>query len=112
MKHFTIDRKTWHRGKGAWGSCLLRFDGWMCCLGHIAQQAGVPKENMQEACAPWNLGTGGPQWESGTGVPYQGVRAVGEMITVNDSKDIADTERESQLIALGKTLGWKLEFVN
>lgn len=42
MAHYTINRKTWYRGRSGGGSSLLRSDGMRCCIGQIGEQIGIP----------------------------------------------------------------------
>ena len=52
---FTIDRATWrcggngNRAHGAGETKLLNKEGFMCCLGQISEQLGVPRESLNHA---------------------------------------------------------------
>lgn len=62
-KKFIIDRSTWrcggHSNKNTIGlgdTNLLNSEGFMCCLGQIAEQLGVPRMDMKFLGYPSDVG--------------------------------------------------------
>lgn len=53
---FILDRKLWLRGGGGWMSRLLRStDGKMCCLGQLALQCGLTREQIADRTSLYTL---------------------------------------------------------
>lgn len=114
MATYTIDRRTWYRGKGDIESKLLRPDGMRCCIGQIAQQCGVADASILhepavvrkdgEAIAgkwpAWFLGSGGQSYD------------LCECYEDNDNRDLTEVERERRLTETFAKHGDTLVFVN
>ena len=115
-KTWTVDRKTWYRGKGAKHSRLRRAeDGMMCCLGSRAIACGLTPEQITELESPYSLnlkGLCGDQWESFLNSHHTLHSLVGlKIMNVNDDACIDDKTREYTLTALFETIGETVEFI-
>lgn len=115
---FTVDRKTWLRGEGGNGSCLLRdYDGKMCCLGFRALACGLTDAGISGVRQPNHLGvhlTDG-KWD---GYVTNGENALlttnicDEIMRFNDEKHFSASSREERLTDLFKSLGDTVTFVD
>lgn len=125
-KNFTIDRSFWVRGGQSregqtMGASSLRNEkGNACCLGHIANQCGVPWEAMVNASLPNDLrlairpllygvliGYGAPI-DSEDMLPNSNI--ANEAARINDNSDISDVTREAALTTLFLKSGITLTF--
>lgn len=117
---FTVDRRTWYRGKGSSSSVLLNDDDMRCCIGFVAEQCGIPDEKLANlkslhSCTK-NLEyiepTTFPRWMNS--VKSQGYASsdLMEAYQTNDNRMINDDAREKQLIAIFARNGDELEFIN
>lgn len=125
---FTIDRRTWYRGRK--NSALIinnpqvkpEFQGYSCCLGHIAKQCGIPDNTLKGIATPKSL-RGLVSLDSEfmdkltdyKVMPYGTMMnspTCSSMMEVNDNRVIEDKNREAELIFLAAKLGWTLEFIN
>lgn len=109
MAKFTVDRRTWYRGKEANNSRLLTHDGMRCCIGFVGQQCGIPDENLLDRDTIFSRSiepkwpTWLTAWQSSDGhYVYQ----------INDSSHYSDAEREARLKALFAENGDEIEFIN
>lgn len=113
---FVIDRSKWrcgHDGKhklGKGDTLLLNFDGYMCCLGQICEQSGIPKNTLIGVNFPSNLfyHTEKISWllRSSHKYPYL------EFTTVNDNITITNEEREEKIKHIAAKYGHEVEFIN
>ncbi len=119
---FIVDRQTWHRGKGEQDSYLLRRDGMRCCIGFVAQQCGVPDEQLlaNPAIHHSKVYAGPliidaqhlellPKWMSlgdHTSPPLAAAYAT------NDEPNISDEDREQKLQSIFTRNGDEIEFIN
>jgi hypothetical protein len=111
---FTVDRKTWRRGKLGINSGLLLENGERCCVGFFCKALGCSDAVIFEKCYLGSLvGT-----EVGDKVrPYlEGVGAdtptFHEIYETNDSPDISERKREERLKALFAQENVEVEFIN
>lgn len=97
-RKFTIDRRTWIRGNSE-ESALLRNDGCQCCMGQIARQCGVSDSQLLELSYISSLPV-----MSEVAWLLKRLREECDWVDlayeINDSGDLSDPARESQLIAL------------
>lgn len=62
IKVLKINRSKWRTGKdskhskGIGDTELLNNEGFMCCLGFLSLQEGIPKEKILEVSTPYELG--------------------------------------------------------
>jgi hypothetical protein len=128
IKEFVVKRKTWYRGKGSENSCLLNDANQRCCLGFYAGICGLPNKIIRGIAEPDNvielLQDGQVEDKDGNTVhsnldivwKTKLVRGISnsptcnKLMAVNDSKNITDEERETELIAIFKKLGIKVKF--
>lgn len=142
---FTIDRGKWIcgvpeklRGEPVYGikahgqgrTALLNRDGFMCCLGQIAEQRGIDREHLLEEGYPSELrGDALPKIEGFLATFYEdpeegfvhpetgqrgwvGNTALAERaMGINDAEGCILAEREKMLTELFAEYGHELEFV-
>lgn len=108
---FTVDRRTWYRGKGGLSSALLREDGRRCCLGHVAQQCGIPDNTILLKDTPRDAPS--RLWPIGFVVldDYNS-DLVREAIHTNDNSEIPAKEREARLQSIFRRANIELVFIN
>lgn len=108
MGHFIVDRSKWLRGEGRASLLLRSSDGKRCCLGFVGSQCGFADHELAERGSPESvLGRSGalfPVWVLGWGGEFA--------MRVNDSRELADTEREAKLKGIFATHGHTIEFVD
>lgn len=119
---FVIDRKKWHRGKGALGSRLLREDdGKMCCLGQVSKQCGIEDKEIIDVSSPHFLTFDAAKkirakipWLLGSDSDGDTVnsRACISAMGTNDSLRYKEATRERRLKAIFKKHGATLTFIN
>lgn len=113
---FVIDRNRWRSGHngsiktGEGNTQLLNREGYMCCLGFISQQCGVPDDKLL-----------GSEWPSETDVTFFltyersgelfDKQLVNNAVSINDDENIPIEIKEQQLIALFAAAGYELEFI-
>ena len=105
---FTVYRDSWMRGET---DKTFLFDGYEgCCLGHVANDMGVPARDIEN-----NVGLKegtydlSPQWKRKvkSNLGFDWIHAA----DINDYPDITDEEREAKLIELFAKHGHELTFV-
>lgn len=125
---FTINRDTWLRGEPD-DSFLLRDDGFMCCLGQIAEQCGVPRDHLLNMDIPAGL-LGSDEFNLAPhpvigmlaekasaadihimNIWFRNTTLAHDAMTINDSYNYSDVERESRLIKLFAKHNIELEFI-
>lgn len=114
---YTVDRKTWYRGKGGEYSALLTKQGKRCCIGFVGQQCGVRDKLMLDIPTIHFHGPGAgylnpsefPAWMS---YSTHGSQDVDEAYEVNDNEEISDLTREAKLKEIFARHGDELEFIN
>jgi hypothetical protein len=115
---FVIDRSKWFRGQGPNGSSLLRKDHTQCCVGQMCSQLGLPNtillgESTVNGLFCDELVDGDLREKLS---PLADIDAEKDWVevayTINDSRDIDDTEREKQLQELVAPHGHTLRFVD
>lgn len=117
--NFIIDRSKWrcggsidlnHRGKG--NICLLNGEGFMCCLGQIEKQLGIPENALINTSTP--AGTNVKNILTDTnynGKTYNNELSV-HALMINDSPDFNDRQREKKLKQLFSYYGHEISFIN
>jgi hypothetical protein len=123
MKILTIIRRKWARGGKHGSSALLNDKGAMCCLGFYAKKLGASNQTlMTEAphCLVESLHDSVKQatWrkrfrglvkkKDGT---YLATHLATDLMTENDSVDVPDRERESNIAKMFLKLGVRVKFV-
>lgn len=111
---FTIDRKTWRSGNnspthtGEGETMLLNEEGYMCCLGQCLRQID-PNAELLNKYAPSSL--------SNIKSPFVNNQAKNtalstKAIMINDNGTTTIPKREADLIALFKSHGHTLVFID
>lgn len=130
VKSFTVDRKTWYRGKSGDSSCLLNNAGNRCCLGFYASACGVEDKQMRNLLSPGSLvelaKTGSTydkfdrsvsrdvnEWKTKLtrSSSVDNSETCMKMMQVNDEEKITEEVREKKLTALFASIGIKIKFV-
>lgn len=122
-KTYTIDRRTWSRGRTETGSLLLGPDGRQCCLGFVCEQMGVPREKLANMATPKSLFAlhiltlVTPPLELLVKRDDYDDSIVHTSLTstamvINDASSITDAEREAWLIELFAEHNVRLVFKN
>lgn len=112
-----IDRSKWIRGQGDMVSALLTSEGKMCCLGFFAKECGLTDNQIHCKPAPANVGKIDKEiWDKNmlrNDLPYDTAHSpvAMELMTINDSKSLPETEREKDIAKLFATFGVEVEFV-
>lgn len=117
---FTVDRKTWYRGKGSKGSRLLREDGMMCCLGHVSLQCGLTAEEILDRADPASVSDeAAPKisWlltdaDDDSERQFANNPSCAEAMETNDDEELADADREKAIVSIFANWGHELTFVN
>lgn len=117
MAKFTVDRKTWYRGKGGIQSALLTEHGERCCIGFVGQQCGVVDKLMLGVPTihyhqPMDGYLNAAQFPAWMTYEDHGSKDVDEAYLVNDNRDISDLTREAKLKEIFARHGDELEFIN
>jgi hypothetical protein len=118
-KKFTVERSKWIRGRREVCVRLLRpIDGYMCCLGFVCVQLGVPRASILDKYEPGSLSHGSAGYALIKNILVDDDRGfVGNSplataaIDINDSQNMEDAEREHLLSALFAEYGYEMEFV-
>ncbi len=130
MKKYTINRKTWRsgvgteeNGSGKGETELLNDLGYMCCLGQMCEQLGIPKTKLLNIMTPRiihkKLGFDNePEMHKLLSKAklvddYLGVNSVLALtaMQINDDHNITQKQREDQLIVLFSLDDIELEFI-
>src|SRR5688572_2747286 len=128
MREFTIDRSKWRCGggtptadskkmkpteRGLGPVKLLNHDGFQCCLGQIAEQMGVPREELLDVGAPEDIQEGFEPLKGLLIGGYLGknTRLSTEAMKVNDDTSIDDAARENDLALLFGEADCKIAFI-
>lgn len=112
MQKFTVDRKTWYRGRGGSGSRLLRKDGMMCCLGHIGKQCGLKEKDLLNFTSPSRTQKNRSKWPTKLLTPTMNSHICMKMMRVNDEIHNNSKRREDELKKLAVEANFELEFIN
>lgn len=125
---FVVDRRTWYRGRGDFGSRLLRDDGCRCCLGFECQSRGIADQYLLDCELPegvletWRFQVPKEQpvrntlenlfTEAGLVDDGQTTDIVIRITAVNDDKDYSESDRENRLTELFAERGIEIVFEN
>jgi len=130
-KNFTVDRSFWHRGGwrldsdsqrlGHGGAALRNDEGNACCLGHIANQCGLPWSELDGVELPGDLRSTSKPPLYGVLIDFESEELtdtentpnsdlVNEAAGINDNSKISDSEREEKLTELFLKSGIALTF--
>lgn len=116
---FTIDRSKWRcggigiNGKGLGSVNLLNYQGYMCCLGQIAEQLG--HQSLLNLAEPEHINE--DNLKSDILIEVDDERGIknsdlsNNAMLINDDSEINISEREKQLKERFKKDGIKLKFV-
>lgn len=120
MRKFTINRAIWRCGTGDYpnnthglgGTSLLNDEGYMCCLGMVCEQVGVPKSALFESTYPTNVNLDDYQdlihlLRDGRSLSDLSANA----IRINDDRFTTRTQKESLLKQEFLRHNYELEFV-
>lgn len=129
MEKLTIDRSIWrtggeekangkHTGKGP--TQLLNSDGFMCCLGMVCEQMGVPRTHFLDIMHPEDiLGLLAFKsinnflvYKSDIEEKYSNTTFTCDAMDINDDEDLTSEKRESKLKEHFATKGIQVEFIN
>ena len=127
-KTLTLDYAKWVHGNSSekrGDSALLNDEGYQCCLGQFAQQAGVSRKDMKRedgpsalTCAITNLSTR-PSEKTIKSRLRVGLRAwpkstklTSRAITINDSYDTTIAKKVSKLRKLFASYGYTIKLKN
>lgn len=121
---FVIDRSRWRCGSlgptahGEGETALLNPHGFMCCLGFMALQLGVPTHAVIGAGVPSSVEKPYREKLIGTLLNPEGENSgfdetelATDGLEINDDESFTDQERESLLVGLCRQHGHELEFV-
>ncbi len=112
-----IDRARWLRGEGTEnegtknviGSCLLRTqDNKMCCLGFLALACGAQPQDISNVGTP--DGTRGVNWPHGIVDDFANTAMTHQLMKINDTATLTDTQREARLKRRFAAMGIKVLF--
>lgn len=106
---FTVSRETWIRGNPH-GSCLLKDNGHMCCLGFLARACGFSKGFILYRCLPDDIKKSDMTPEQSDFVNTDWHAVVSRNDEVNGT--FAEQTREIQLKLLFLSRGHEVEFVD
>lgn len=109
--YLIIDRSKWRTGHwsvnrtGKGSTRLLNKGGYMCCLGFRCHQMGIPKKDLLDKGAPWELSS---RWN----IPdlLDDERFSEEAITINDTSSLTPAEREIAIKNHFQKIGVTVEF--
>ncbi len=118
--YLIIDRSKWRSGgftgineTGKGTTFLLNEEGYMCCLGFRCHQMGIPKKDLLDKGAPWELSY---DWD----IPdlldddderiYSDSDFTDEAIAINDDPSLTPAEREKAIKNHFKKIGVTVEF--
>lgn len=114
-----VKRSQWGRGQGS-GYLCLASTGLQCCLGFVCRAAGLPEnvitgkmdvhQVITQLPAPALLNQLVEPVEYGVAHSTMPTQLHNDMTSTNDREDYTDTEREAQLIRLGRQAGFELVF--
>lgn len=120
---YTIDRRTWRRGKlGEGEGQLLNYEGFKCCLGFVAIQDGVPADSIIRIGLP-----SGMIFDKNFKSPIFGPNKcisnsddyyfsdsflTDEAYKINDDTSISEEMREEALKEIFKRYGHEIQFFN
>ncbi len=120
-KSFTINRSTWRFGgydkyKQFGLTKLLNTQGYMCCLGSISEQCGVPRKDLLNIDYPYDLLSQHHDLVSflrekpTNSIFANNTFLAQQAANINDNSNISNEERETRLIELFKTEGYTISF--
>ncbi len=103
---FTVERKKWIRGRPH-GSCLLKSNGHMCCLGFLAKELGIQDKKLFYVQLPDMLAEDGLTVEQSefSDIDWR------DIVSTNDSYQV-ESNREEVLKELFLEAGYQVEFVD
>ncbi len=116
---FTVDRKTWYRGKGGMFSKLLKEDGRKCCLGFLAKAYGYEDSDILNKASFRNLSDAslitrllvGDSNNELLGENY--CTSLHETIAdINDNRTFSDETKEKELTELFAQADIKVNFID
>lgn len=119
MAKFVIDRSKWRcGGEGSYGggsgpTKLLNNEGFMCCLGQVSCQLGVPEDEIRGLEYPRHLARRKPQFREQIELLYAGFDETPlsrGAYQINDNTLLTDEEREESLIEHFREHGHEIEF--
>ena len=124
---FTVQRKTWYRGKGADESRLCTLDGEKCCLGFLARALGYRHDRILNRGTPDDVFKNGDdgtktrinKWpaslveamlmENGK-TDYTNTELCSRLMNLNDDTSITEEYREKRLTVVFKEAGIQVQF--
>lgn len=118
---FVIDRSKWRCGgnsynkQGLGETQLLNEEGYMCCLGQISCQLGIPENKLLGYGTPSSLNIANILCHSFEyyGSPiYRSSVLASKAMQINDNGFLSNKEREIRLIELFNDHHHELEFVD
>lgn len=130
MEKFIIDRSIWRTGgeekknnsvyTGKGPTQLLNSDGFMCCLGMMCEQMGVPRNHLFDISLPEDvLGLAKFEsinnflvYKSDVREEYSNTLFACVAMNINDDEYITSEEREAKLKEHFATKGIEIEFIN
>lgn len=123
MKRLTIDRSRWLRGpllgsKNDYSCLLRRGDMRMCCLGFLAVDCGIPKEDLLEVASPAATSKAHRRlWPEGTLVPnsfgeLENSLLMEKLMAANDDAGTDEAFREKRIQELFSLIGYEVVFVD
>ena len=120
MRKFTIDRSTWRTGQdgenktGEGPTLLHNHQGFMCCLGQISLQCGIPKDKLT-GITPAQIDPEYKHKVLDIGLLQDPIQRSSQLsilaMNINDLKGTTPTQKEEHLIELFKKENLELEFV-
>jgi len=120
---FYVERAKWARGGKNGPSALLNEKECYCCLGFLAKACGASDREIDEVMEPtdvpkldwpdglvkvdYNIDSDGEKHPN-----YDNSKMCTDIILINDSQQISDTEREKKLTEKFKELDVEVEFID
>lgn len=112
---FTVEEKTWLRGKGPFESSLQnQHTGKRCCLGFRALATGLSETDITGRGLPdkFHMPTLDiSKWPGLIEPEGNPTRACEKIAAVNDNQHLTDADRKSQLTKLFSEIGDEILFV-
>lgn len=105
---YIIKESEWYRGQAL--SALLTTDGRKCCLGFVAEQCGLSRQEILGKLMPFNTEafSKGEKWPAWM---YENVHYLSIIALANDSRGYSNEERKAKLQSLFAIFGDELEFI-
>ena len=118
VKSFTISRSKWLRGTN--DTCLLNAEGKMCCLGFYALACFLQEKDIFERFTPEEIYDVKQMWDSflvcehpaNDGGGLVNSKTCTHLMDTNDGLTSTDDEKEKEIVALFKSQGVDVTFVD